>query len=260
MPVRGRSSPAGPSAADASGRRAERWARAGAVAHQRSRPHRRWLQALLADAGHRRRRPRYPSSACLEGSIGAIPRRLMVADDDYRAGAPHRSRRRRGVAAMNEPEPALADHRGRAARRARPAAPAGRTAIASPSIRCSWPRPCRPSPAIWCSISAPAPARPRSASPRACRAAASSASRCSATSCGSPRDNVDLNGLAGRVEIMVGDLLRPPPRLAPGTFDHVMANPPFLERDAATPPPQRRPRRRPVEGEARPRRLGALLR
>jgi tRNA1(Val) A37 N6-methylase TrmN6 len=49
-------------------------------------------------------------------------------------------------------------------------------------------------------------------------------------------DNILLNDLAGRVSVMLGDLLRPPPRLEPGTFAHVMANPPFLERDRATPP------------------------
>jgi tRNA1(Val) A37 N6-methylase TrmN6 len=42
-------------------------------------------------------------------------------------------------------------------------------------------------------------------------------------------DNADLNGMKDRVAIMEGDLLRPPPRLAPGSFDHVMANPPYLE-------------------------------
>ncbi|HEY6335280.1 MAG TPA: methyltransferase [Alphaproteobacteria bacterium] len=42
-------------------------------------------------------------------------------------------------------------------------------------------------------------------------------------------DNADLNGMKDRVAIMEGDLLRPPPRLAPGGFDHVMANPPYLE-------------------------------
>ncbi len=62
--------------------------------------------------------------------------------------------------------------------------------------------------------------------------------------------NVDINGFAGRVEIMVGDLLRPPPRLAPSSFHHVMANPPFLERDAATAPPQRGRAIAHVEGEA----------
>jgi tRNA1(Val) A37 N6-methylase TrmN6 len=49
-------------------------------------------------------------------------------------------------------------------------------------------------------------------------------------------DNVHLNALGGRVTAMVGDLLRPPPRLEPGTFHHVMANPPFLEAVRATAP------------------------
>jgi tRNA1(Val) A37 N6-methylase TrmN6 len=43
-------------------------------------------------------------------------------------------------------------------------------------------------------------------------------------------DNAALNGMAARVSVMAGDLLRPPPRLSPGTFDHVMANPPYIER------------------------------
>lgn len=42
-------------------------------------------------------------------------------------------------------------------------------------------------------------------------------------------DNVLLNQLRSRIEVLHGDLLRPPPRLAAGTFSHVIANPPFLE-------------------------------
>lgn len=42
-------------------------------------------------------------------------------------------------------------------------------------------------------------------------------------------DNVNLNRLRDRVEVLHGDLLHPPPRLAAGTFSHVMANPPYLE-------------------------------
>ena len=42
-------------------------------------------------------------------------------------------------------------------------------------------------------------------------------------------ENVALNALTGRVDIVTGDLTRPPPRLAAGTFDHVMANPPYHE-------------------------------
>ena len=37
------------------------------------------------------------------------------------------------------------------------------------------------------------------------------------------------NGLAERLEVMVGDLQRTPPRLVPRSFDHVMANPPYFE-------------------------------
>ena len=47
-------------------------------------------------------------------------------------------------------------------------------------------------------------------------------------------DNIALNGMAGRLSVMIGDLLQPPPRLSPGSFDHVMANPPFLPRGQAT--------------------------
>ena len=43
-------------------------------------------------------------------------------------------------------------------------------------------------------------------------------------------DNIILNGLEARASVMIGDLLRPPPRLSPGAFDHVMSNPPFLRR------------------------------
>ncbi len=39
--------------------------------------------------------------------------------------------------------------------------------------------------------------------------------------------NVEANGMIGRVDMMLGDLLRAPPRLAPASFHHVMANPPY---------------------------------
>jgi tRNA1(Val) A37 N6-methylase TrmN6 len=49
-------------------------------------------------------------------------------------------------------------------------------------------------------------------------------------------DNAALNDVAGRVAAIAGDLLSPPPRLAPGSYDHVMANPPFLDPAKATLP------------------------
>lgn len=42
-------------------------------------------------------------------------------------------------------------------------------------------------------------------------------------------ENAALNGVGDRVEVLVGDLMQPPPRLAPGSFDHVMSNPPHHE-------------------------------
>ena len=50
------------------------------------------------------------------------------------------------------------------------------------------------------------------------------------------RRNAGINDLADRVDVMVGDLVRPPVRLAPGTYDHVMANPPFIEAGRGNPP------------------------
>ena len=63
-------------------------------------------------------------------------------------------------------------------------------------------------------------------------------------------DNADLNGMSPRVSAMVGDLLRPPPRLSPGSFDHVMANPPFIEQGRGTPASNPAKAAATVEGEA----------
>jgi tRNA1(Val) A37 N6-methylase TrmN6 len=49
--------------------------------------------------------------------------------------------------------------------------------------------------------------------------------------------NVTRNGLGRRVEMIQGDLQRPPPRLAGASFDHVMTNPPHLAAAAARPSP-----------------------
>jgi tRNA1(Val) A37 N6-methylase TrmN6 len=51
--------------------------------------------------------------------------------------------------------------------------------------------------------------------------------------------NVAQNGLGERVEMVAGDLERPPPRLAAASFDHVMTNPPYLPAAAASPSPNR---------------------
>ncbi len=63
-------------------------------------------------------------------------------------------------------------------------------------------------------------------------------------------DNIAANGLAARVTVMAGDLLHPPPRLEPGTFAQVMANPPFLEAGTASPSPLGGKSAANIEGDA----------
>jgi tRNA1(Val) A37 N6-methylase TrmN6 len=63
-------------------------------------------------------------------------------------------------------------------------------------------------------------------------------------------DNIILNGVEARVSVMIGDLLHAPPRLSPGAFDHVMANPPFNERGRATPPATSSKAEATIEGDA----------
>ncbi|HXE17636.1 MAG TPA: methyltransferase [Stellaceae bacterium] len=63
-------------------------------------------------------------------------------------------------------------------------------------------------------------------------------------------DNVVRNGLSDRVLILAGDLSRPPQRLEPGSFAHVMANPPYLAAGTATPSPVAGKAQANIEGEA----------
>jgi tRNA1(Val) A37 N6-methylase TrmN6 len=63
-------------------------------------------------------------------------------------------------------------------------------------------------------------------------------------------DNVILNGLETRISVMIGDLLHPPPRLSPGAFDHVMANPPYNDPGSAMPAAQPGKAVATIEGEA----------
>src|SRR6185295_1105658 len=47
--------------------------------------------------------------------------------------------------------------------------------------------------------------------------------------------NALSNACDARVDFLLGDLLMPPAELAPASFDHVMANPPYLKNGTATP-------------------------
>ncbi len=64
------------------------------------------------------------------------------------------------------------------------------------------------------------------------------------------RGNIALNDAADRVTVVDGDLLAPPPDLAPAGFDRVMMNPPYLRAGAASPPPDPWKAAANVEGEA----------
>lgn len=64
------------------------------------------------------------------------------------------------------------------------------------------------------------------------------------------RENAEANGFASRASVVVGDVLNPPPSLTVGTFDAVMANPPHLEADNATPSPNAAKAAATHEGEA----------
>jgi tRNA1(Val) A37 N6-methylase TrmN6 len=63
-------------------------------------------------------------------------------------------------------------------------------------------------------------------------------------------ENAALNGMSDRVTVIAANLLRPPPRLSPGTFDHVMANPPFIEAGRGTAARDRAKAAASMEGEA----------
>ncbi len=51
-------------------------------------------------------------------------------------------------------------------------------------------------------------------------------------------ENARLNGLGDRIDIVIGDIARPPPRIEPGGFAHVMMNPPHHAADRAHVSPQ----------------------
>lgn len=63
------------------------------------------------------------------------------------------------------------------------------------------------------------------------------------------QSGAERTGVAARVDFMVGDLMSPPPRLAPGSFHHAMANPPYLPAGGAPSPEPGRAAAH-VEGEA----------
>jgi len=177
-----------------------------------------------------------------EGSISAIPRRLMVADEDYDAA-------RRLLAEAGEWEGAIGDAPdtllgGQVVLRqpgdgyrvavdpvllaaSVPAASAGRLLDAGAGVGAA---------ALCFARRVPgARAIGLELQPGLVRLA---------------RENVALNDLGDRVSIVEGDILDPPHEFGPGAFDHVIANPPYLPADRADPPPDAAKAAAHVEGAA----------
>jgi tRNA1(Val) A37 N6-methylase TrmN6 len=65
------------------------------------------------------------------------------------------------------------------------------------------------------------------------------------------RMGIAANGFADRVDIVSGDLLAPPAELGPDSFDHVMANPPYMPAGRGHPPPDPMKAAATVEGAAK---------
>ncbi|MCH8038644.1 MAG: methyltransferase [Proteobacteria bacterium] len=64
-------------------------------------------------------------------------------------------------------------------------------------------------------------------------------------------ENARANGAADRFFAIAGDVARPPPRLAPGAFHHVLCNPPQLMAEGSRPSPNPARDAANREGEAR---------
>ena len=201
-----------------------------------------WLQALLAESrietlvldGH---------TSVLEGSIGAIPRRLMVEDEDYeRAIGVLRDTGEIAVPAASKPADSLLG--GRIA--LRQPATGYRVAIDPVLLAAAVPPTAGRVLDVGCGVGAAS----------LCYAARVPEARITGLELRADwarlaEENARVNGMAGRFAVVCGDLLQPPPGLPPGSFDEVMANPPYLPANRADmrQPPADAPAT--VEGEAR---------
>lgn len=181
-----------------------------------------WLQARLAEEGielfvldqH---------ASVVDGSLGILPRRAMVADDHHARAKAILDRGPDGPAAVDT-EDALLD---------------GRVQVRQPAdgYRISMD-------AVFLAACV-APAAGQSVLD--CGSGVGAASLCLATRCPGVEivgielhdsladfasENAAANNLSDRVRFLAGDILRPPAEIGQRQFDHVMLNPPFHDADA----------------------------
>jgi len=183
-----------------------------------------WLQALLAESGidtilldsH---------TSVLEGSIGAIPRRLMVVDEDFD----------KAMRVMREADETM-----------EAASDSSADMLLGGELVLNQPKsgyrvaidPVLLAAAVPESAGAVLDAGCGTGAATLCYARRVPAARVTGLELRADwadiaEENVRANGLAGQVTIVRGDLLQPPRDLAPGSFDEVMANPPYLPADRA---------------------------
>lgn len=183
-----------------------------------------WLQALLAESrietivldSH---------TSVLEGSINAIPRRLMVVDEDFDEAV----RVLRDSGEMDTPGSADTADRLLGGRLFMRQPKDGYRAAIDPVL-----------------LAAAVPETDGSVLDAGCGTGA--ASLCYANRVPQARvtglelradwasiaeENLRKNGMSQRVTVVRGDLLQPPRDLTPGSFDEVMANPPYLPTERA---------------------------
>ncbi|MGH6617949.1 MAG: putative signal transducing protein, partial [Alphaproteobacteria bacterium] len=182
-----------------------------------------WCQALLAESrietivldSH---------TSVLEGSINAIPRRLMVADGDYGEAL-------RLIREAGEPDglmPNAADMLLGGRIGLRQPRSGYRVAIDPVLLAAAVPETggavldvgCGAGGATLCYAARVAGATVTGLELRADWAVLA-------------EENARSNGMDRRVRVLCGDLLQPPPELKPGGFDQVMANPPYLPAERA---------------------------
>lgn len=219
-----------------------------------------WAQALLAGEhiesyvldGH---------MSVLEGSAGAIPRRLMVADDDFLDARALVEKARAEVEAAPAPAPILGDAGGFAAEDGPGVTEDG---FLGGKLRLRQPEKGYRAAIDPVMLAAAVPAQ---AGEKALDIGAGIGTAGLLLAWRVPglrvtgmeidagllrlaSENARLNHLDDRVEFMVGDLARPPARLAPGSFNHVLANPPYLEAGNADASPNAHRAGSRIEGHA----------